>query len=91
MASPSVKIRSGVTTPIPRFLVEFDEVEMKPNNHLPLLGIPKGKEYFMEARNLLFSGPAKTAAKGCSTSEWSYIPAVKELLFNLWVTALVVT
>ena len=42
--------RSGVTTPVPRFLVELNKVKMKPNNHLPL-----------EARNFLLSGPTKTA------------------------------
>ena len=84
MASSSVQIRSRVTIHVPRFLVDFDKVEMKPNNHLPLLIIPKGKEYFMEARNFLLSGPAKTALT-------LNIPAVKELLFNQWATALVVT
>ena len=84
MASSSAQERSGVTTPVPRFLVEFDKVEMKPNNHLPLLTIPKGKEYFMEARNFLLSSPAKKALM-------LNIPAVKTLLLNLWVTALVVT
>ena len=83
MASLSVE-QSGVTTPIPRFQVEFNKVEMKPNNHLPLLTIPKNKEYFMEARNFLLSGPAKTALT-------LNIPAVQTLLFNLWATALVVT
>ena len=76
--------RSGVTTPVPRFLVEFNKVEMKPNNNLPLLTIPKGKEYFMEVRNFLLSGPAKTTLT-------LNIPAVQTLLFNLWATALVVT
>ena len=83
MASSSAQERSGVTTPVPRFLVEFDKVEMKPNNHLPLLNIPKGKEYFLEARNFLVLGPGKTALT-------LNIPAVQKLLFNLWATALVV-
>ena len=83
MASSSAQERSGVTTPVPRFLVEFDKVEMKPNNHLPLLNIPKGKEYYLEARNLLVSGPAKIALM-------MNVPIVKSLLFNLWATALVV-
>ena len=83
MASSSAE-RSGVTTPVPRFLVELNKVEMKPNNHLPLLTIPNGKEYYMEARNFLLSGPAKTALT-------QNIPAVQSLLFNLWATALVVT
>ena len=59
MASSSAE-RSAVTTPVPRFLVELNKVYMKPNNHLPLT-IPNGKEYYMEARNFLLSGPAKTA------------------------------
>ena len=83
MASSSAE-RSRVTTPVPRFLVELNKVEMKPNNHFPLLKIPKGKEYFMEARNFLLSGPAKTALT-------LNIPVVQSLLFNLWATALVVT
>ena len=62
----------------------LNKVEMKPNNHLPLLTIPNGKEYFMEARNFLLSGPAKTALT-------LNIPAVQSLLFNLWATTLVVT
>ena len=74
-------IRSN--NPVPRLGVDFDEVEMKPNNHLPLLTILKGKEYFMEARNFLLSGPAKTALT-------LNIPAIQALLFNLWATALVV-
>ena len=57
---------------------------MKPNNHLPLLTIPKGKEYFLEASNFLLLGPAKTALT-------LNIPAIQTLLFNLWATALVVT
>ena len=84
MASSSAQIGSSVITPVPRSVVDFDEVEMKWNNHLPLLIIPRGKEYFMEARNFLLSGPAKTALT-------LNIPAVKMLLFNLWATALVVT
>ena len=56
--------------------MEFDELEMKPNNHLPLLNIPKDKAYFMEARNFLLSGPARTALT-------LNIPVVQELLFNL--------
>ena len=84
MASSSAQLRSGVTTLVARFLVEFDEVEMKPNNHLPLLNIPKDKAYLMEGRNFLLSGPAKTAPT-------LKIPVVKTLLFNLWATALVVT
>ena len=83
MASSSAE-RSGVTTPVPRFLVEFNKVEMKPNNHLPLLTIPNGKEYYMEARNFLLSSPAKTAVT-------LNIRVVQSLLFNLWATALVVT
>ena len=58
MASSSVQERSGLVTPVPRFLVEVDKVEIKPNNFLPLLNIPKGKEYYLEARNFLISGPA---------------------------------
>ena len=84
MASSSAQLRSVVTTPLPRFLVEYDEVEMKPNNHLPLLKIPKEKTYFKEARNFLLSGPAKTTLT-------LNIPVVQTLLFNLWDTALVVT
>jgi len=84
MTSQSVQVRSGVTTPVPGFLVKFNEVEMKPNNHLPLLVIPKGKEYLLEARNFLLSGPAKTALT-------INTPAVKELFFNLWATTLVIT
>ena len=83
IASSSAQERSDVTTPVPRFLVEFDKVEMKPNNHLPLLNIPKGMEYYLEARNFLVSGPAKTALM-------LNVPAVQSLLFNLWGTALVV-
>ena len=84
MASSSSQQRSGVTTPVPRFLVNYDEVEMKPNNHLPLLNIPKDKAYFMEAKNFLLSSPAKTALT-------LNIPAIQTLLFNLWATPLVVT
>ena len=83
MASSSAE-RSGVTTPIPRLLVEFYKLEMKPNNHILLLTLPKGKEYFLEARNFLLPGPAKTALT-------LNIPAVKTMLFNLWATTLVVT
>ena len=75
MPSSSAQIRSGVTTPVPRFLVDVNEVEMKPNNHLPLLTIPKGKECFLEARNFLLSDPAKTTLT-------LNIPAVQALLFN---------
>ena len=75
-------IRSN--NPVPRLGVDFDEVEMKPNNHLPLLTILKGKEYFMEARNFLLSGTAKTTLT-------LNIHVVHALLFNLWVTALMVT
>ena len=83
MASSSVQERSGVVTPVPRFLVEVNKVEMKLNNFLPRLNIPKGKEYYLEARNFLVSSPARTALM-LST------PAVKSLLFNLWATTLVV-
>ena len=76
MATSSAQERSGVTTPVRRFLVEFDKVDMKPNNHLPLLNIPKSKEYYLEARNFLVSGPAKTALM-------LNIPVVQSLLFNL--------
>ena len=48
MASSSVQERSGVITPVPHFIVEFEKVEMKPNNFLPLLNIPKGKEYYLQ-------------------------------------------
>ena len=83
MASSSVQERSGVITPVPQnFVVEVDKIEMKPNNFLPLLNIPKGKEYYLEA-NFLISGPAKTALM-------LSVPAVKSLFFNLWATALVV-
>ena len=84
MASSSSQQRSEVTTPVTRFLVDYNEVEMKPNNHLPLLTIPNDKPYFMEARNFLLSGPAKTAIT-------LNILAVQTLLYNLWATALVVT
>ena len=64
--------------------MEITKVEMKPNNHLPLLTIPNGKEYYMEARKFLLSGPAKTALT-------LNIPAVQSLFFNIWATALMVT
>ena len=83
MASSSVQERSGVITPVPHFLVDVNKMEIKPNNFLPLLNIPKGKEYYLEARNFLISGPARTALM-------LSVPAVKSLLFNLWATALVV-
>ena len=83
LASSSAE-RSGVITPVPRFLVEVNKVEMKPNNHLPLLNIRKGKEYYLEARNFLVSGPAKTTLM-------LNVAAIQTLLYNLWVTALVVT
>ena len=56
MASSSAQERSGVITPVPHFIVDFEKVEMKPNNFLPLLNIPMGKEYYLEARNFLVSG-----------------------------------
>ena len=84
MACSSSQQRFGVTTHVPRFRVDYDEVEMKPNNHLPLLTIPNHKSYFMEARNFLFSGPTKTAVT-------LNIPVMQTLLYNLWATALVVT
>ena len=73
MASSSSQQRSGVNTPVPIFLVEFKEVEMKSNNHLPLLTLPNNKSYFMEARNFVLSGPAKTALT-------LNIPSVQSLL-----------
>ena len=68
MASSSVQERSTVITPVP---------------HLTLLNISKGKEYYLEARNFLVSGPAKTTLM-------MNVPAVKSLLFNLWATILMV-
>ena len=84
MASSSSQQRSGVTTSVPKFLVDYNEVEMKPHNHLPLLNIPNDRSYFMEARNFLLSGPAKTVLT-------LNILAVQTLLYNLWTNALVVT
>ena len=77
MASSSAQERSGVITPVPHFIVDFEKVEMKPKNFL------KGKEYYLEARNFFVSGLAKTA-------QMMNVPAVKSLLFNLWATALLV-
>ena len=53
--------KSGVNYPVPRYIIPFKKVKWKLNNYLPLLNIPKGKEYFEEARQFLLLGLAKKA------------------------------
>ena len=62
----------------------MESVVMRTTNFLPLLSIPKCKEYFLESRNFLLAGPLK---KVMTLS----IPARKELLFTFWATAMVST
>jgi len=65
---------------IPEFVLQFEGVEWKPTNHLPLLTLFEGNTYFQNARNLFVNGPCKKALT-------LNIPANEQQLFTFWATA----